>query len=202
MGKKILFIISIPNQAKKFWGKEKYKNIIEVASQYELENINLEKYEAIIFSMYIDQYILLKLGDKLRAFLTKDKKILFNGHIVKPFFKELATFIPTPRPTLEEFKIVKLQEHPIYKNININILYKRKGVAGFFSRGSNPPPKNAKQLMAIKNSEIIVDWEYMINGGILYVHSGNDLWCCMEKEEGNIMLFNNIVDWILGDINE
>ncbi len=200
MKNKILFVLSIPNQAKKFWGREEYTNIIETVSQYELENLNLEKYQAIIFSMYIDQHLLCSLENKLKSFLKKDKKILFNGHIIKPFFKELEPFIPTPRPTLEEFKIVQLKKHPIYKDINIDTLNARKGVAGFFSRGTNPPPKEAKQFMAIKFAEVIVDWEYEVNEGILYVHSGNDLWTCMEKEEGNILLFRNIINWIKGDI--
>ncbi|QDF29698.1 hypothetical protein [Halarcobacter anaerophilus] len=202
MKEKILFVTSIPNQAKRFWDRKEYENIVEAISQYELENIDLKEYKAIIFSMYIDQYILCNIGNKLKEFLENGKKIFLNGHIIKPFFKELKTFIPMKRPTLEEFKIIKLQEHLVYKNIDIEKLNKRKGVAGFFSRGGNPAPKGAEHIIAVKQKEVIVDWEYRINNGSLYVHSGNDLWTCMEKEEDNYALFNNIINWIQGDKDE
>jgi hypothetical protein len=199
MKNKILFVISIPNQAKMFWGRKEYEKCIDTISQYELISTDLKPYKAIIFSMYIDQYILCSFKNELRAFLKENKKVFFNGHIIKPFFDELKSFIPINRPTLEEFKIVHLKEHPIYKNIDIKKLNKRKGVAGFYSRGENPPPKNADIITAIKGGSVSVDWEYKLGKGCLYVHSGNDLWTCMEKEDDNYILFNNIINWIEGE---
>lgn len=202
MDKKILFVLAIPKQAKKFWGSEEFKQKIDAISQYDLENLDLSKYSGIIFSLYVDQYLLLSLKDKLTNFLNNGNKIVFNGHIFKAFLKDLNSFIPIQNPSLNDFSITKLKDHPIYHNIDMDKLSKRKGVAGFFSRGTNPPLKNSQYIMAIKNGACIVDWEAKFNDGILYVHSGNDLWTCMEDFEDNKIMFKNIISWIRGEDNE
>ena len=196
MEKKILFVLAIEEQGIKFWGDKVFNEKIVAISQYKLDDIDFNEYSGIILSLYVDQYLLLELKEKLKTFLNNGNKIFLNGHIFKPFLEELNTFIPIEKPKLKDFKITQLAEHTVYKGIDVAKLFKRKGVAGFFGRGMNPPPKGANNIIAIKNGQTIVDWEYKINTGALYVHSGNDLWACMECFEDNFKLFKNIIEWI------
>jgi len=202
MEKKILFILAIEEQGIKFWGDKEFNEKIIAVSQYKLDEIDFNEYSGIILSLYIDQYLLLELKERLKEFLNNGNKIFLNGHIFKPFLEELNTFIPIEKPKLKDFKITQLAEHTVYKGIDVTKLFKRKGVAGFFGRGTNPPPKGANNIIAIKNGQTIVDWEYKINNGALYVHSGNDLWACMEYFEDNFKLFRNIIEWIEKGNNE
>jgi hypothetical protein len=197
---KILFIVSVPRQGKspKFWNSQEHKSKFDVINQYALEDVEFDKYKAILVSMHIDQYVLSSMKPRLEKFLKDGKKLFFNGHIIKPFLDGLSEYIPMENPDLYDFKVKELASHPIFDGFEIERLNLRKGVAGFFGRGSNPAPKGAKILLGFRGGEVACDWEYMTpNGGILYVHSGNDLWMCFE--EGSDLgdkMFTNIVKYL------
>lgn len=199
MGKKVLFSLADENQTKSF--RDKFENRLVAFSQYELQKLDFSDYSGIILTLYSDQYLLKKLGKKFESFLENGGKLFINGHIFKPFLKELSVFEPVENIKLPDFMVTQLSKHEIYININTKKLSKRKGVAGFFSRGSNPPPNGAKHIMAIKNSTVIADWECEVGRGKLYVHSGNDLWACMEQKDDNLQIFENILNY-LGEKNE
>lgn len=200
MDKKILFIVTVPRQAKakKFWNSLEFKEKFDVINQYDLEDVDLLKYKAILISMHIDQYLLELMKDRLEKFLSEGRKILFNGHIVKEFLNNLKTFIPMNHPSLDDFKVKQINPHPLFDGFKIEKLNLRKGVAGFFGRGGNPVPQGAKIILSFKNGEVPCDWEYTTpNGGILYVHSGNDLWMCFEEQSSGVdEMFANIVEWL------
>lgn len=199
MSKKVLFALANQDQAKSFRQKDILKTKLVSLSQYKLQDINFSDFSGIIFSVYSDQYLLMSLKDKIEIFLKNGGKIFFNGHIFKPFIDGLKEFEPIENIKLPDFTVSQISKHEIYKGVNVKRLSRRKGVAGFFSRGSNPPPKKAKNIMAIKNSTVIVDWEWKIKKGYLYVHSGNDLWACMEKERDNLQIFANIIKYLRSD---
>ncbi len=200
MDKEFLFVVSIPRQAqaKKFWNSAEHKDKFDVINQYDLVDIDLKKYKGIILSMHIDQYLLLEMKDRIQEFLSEGRKLLFNGHIIKPFMDELGVFEPMSEPNMYDFAVVELGAHPIYRGFKTDELNLRHGVAGFFGRGGNPMPQNAKAILGFRGGEVPCDWEYETsNGGTLYVHSGNDIWMCFEDDDPQgAQAFTNIVEWL------
>lgn len=199
--KKILFLKFNNSEAKEFLNLEEFSDTIQSISQYEVEYLDFNIYNGIFFTHCIDQYLLKNLSMKFRDFLQKGGKIFYNGHIMIPFLDELTKFQPILDPKYTDFFISEISKHQIYDGIVPQALNVKKGVAGFYSRGQNPPPKKAKIITAIKNGEVPVDWELKIGSGMLYIHCGNDLHGCAENFDISLRLFRNIIRY-LGEKNE
>ena len=197
--KKSLFVLSLPGQADAFRRSPEAAERLDTIHQYDLEAASWEPYGGLIFTMYADQHLLGRLRPRLRAFLAGGGRIFFNGHVMEPFLEELEPFRPMERPTMDDFRVERMADHSLYDGIDPALLNRRKGVAGFFGRGANPAPEGAQVVMAFRNGTFPVDWEYRPQGGgALYVHSGNDLWACMEKEEENRRFFFRTLTWLEG----
>ena len=82
--------------------------------------------------------------------------------------------------------------------MDIKYFQKSKGVADFYSRGCNPPPKGAKIITSIKQGSVPCDWEFSFGKGKFYAHSGNDLYACSGDEAINKKVFNNILEFLGG----
>lgn len=188
---------------KKFLHNPNIAGRVIAIDQYALKNLDWEPYDGIIINLHMDQYLWSGLKNKIYHYLSLEKKIFFNGHIMKPFLDELNIYTPIQDIALADFKTKVIHHHEIYKDFDISKLNSRKGVAGFFARGGNPPPDGAKIIISIKNGTVPVDWEYQLkSGGVLYVHSGNDIWSCFEKQEDNEKVFVQMLDWLQGKNDE
>lgn len=192
---KILFIRSNEWEGAYFLKLKKFLQICSI-NEYEIDDINLEKFSGIYLSSYLDQYKFKKSAFKIRKFLENGGRIFHNGHITIPFFDELKEFEPIVDIKLKDFFITKICDHEIYKNVDIKRLNSKKGVAGFYSRGQNPPPKNAKIITAIKNATVPVDWELKIGDGYFYTHAGIELHACAPTLLGNVKLLENIMNYL------
>ncbi|OCR88845.1 hypothetical protein CFT12S00416_05320 [Campylobacter fetus subsp. testudinum] len=195
--KDILFIGAKPSQLSNFKSLDEFKRV-ECVSQYNIEDMDFNRYSGILMTMYLDQYLIRKLSFKFENFLNLGGKVFYNGHIILPFLKELKEFEPIKNPKFTDFFITQCIYHKIYDQIDIEKLNTRKGVAGFYSRGQNPPPLNADIITFINGGNVCVDWEIGIGNGKFYSHCGNDLYTCGESYEINSEIFKNIISY-LGD---
>lgn len=150
---------------------------VDVVPQYEADGLALESYAALLLPTHVDQRHLFALGARLDAYLDQRGAILFNGHVTWPFLPELQRFDPVPIRNLEGLTIHRELDHPIFEGIAPADLTYRRGVAGFYGRGSNPPPRGAKVLHSVGPAHQPVDWIFeRPGGGRLFVHSGNDIF--------------------------
>lgn len=145
--------------------------------QDRIDDAALEAAGGLIVSTSVDQIDLLDRRDALARFLAKGGRIAFNGHVLRPFVDGLRPFVPLPRPGRAEYALTELARHPVFADIDVGRLVTRKGVAGFYGRGHNPPPEGALWITGIGSERLPVDWEWpMPGGGGIFVHAGNDLW--------------------------
>lgn len=112
--------------------------------QYDLENVNFNEYKGIILSGGVDQILLSKLSGRLCEFLENGGRVLFNGHVEKKFLPMLEIYEPVEHIKYPDFMISLINPHKIYKDLDIRNFNEKNGVAGFYSRGQNPPPLKAK----------------------------------------------------------
>jgi hypothetical protein len=193
----ILFLSTLPDQGRELLEVTNTESQVERRDQYELSDLDLRCYRAVIISMMADQRHLQNCSAQLDSFLQGGGWIVLNGHIELPFLPELKPFEAIFKPSLEDFKLQSINEHPVFAGIEVDGLNMRRGVAGFWARGANPPPDSAQVLNTMKRGDAPVDWVYRRpDGGCLFMHSGNDMWVTVLDESINHKLFTQMLDWI------
>ncbi|MBQ9238720.1 MAG: hypothetical protein IJ191_05320 [Treponema sp.] len=171
-------------------------DFIRCINQYDFDNTDLNRYGGLLIPMSIDQYILQRNGKRIQQFLEAGGRVFHSGHIILPYLACLSEYKQLVPPKWRDFMVTQLMPHPVYEGYNASELSMNRGVAGFYSRGSNPPPVGARVITAIRNGTVPVDWEFDVGDGMLYVHAGNDLYHCSHDSKTVLHLFRNTVRYL------
>ncbi|MFV0244422.1 MAG: hypothetical protein ACK5IB_05305 [Qingshengfaniella sp.] len=150
---------------------------VDIVQQYESGRLDWSGYQIVMVSMVSDQVHLCEISDQISAYLDGGGTLIINGHIGRPFLPELSRYRPMEKRGLAELVIHREMEHPAFGAMDTGRMYKRRGVAGFYGRGTNPPPAGAQVLHSVGPDRLAVDWLYeRPGGGRIFVHSGIELW--------------------------
>lgn len=143
----------------------------------------LMAYDSILIPSQVDQRALVQHRPTLIRFLNQGGTLVINGHIAYDFCPGLSFFVPTTHRKLDALRIERVAPHPIFDGVDTDDLTFRKGIAGFYGRGSNPPPQGAIALHVLQLDRLVVDWLWQRpDGGRILMHSGNDLWMYAEND--------------------
>lgn len=148
---------------------------VEPIDLYTLPEVDLTPYHALIVPAFADQEFLFRERARLRAFLDDGKVLLFNGHLFRPWLPGGAPFAPKTIRSHRDYAVKIVAPHPIFAGVAADDLTYRRGVAGFFARGSHPPPDGAEVLVAFTSGDPIFFIDRRSTGGTVVLHSGNDL---------------------------
>ncbi len=177
-----------------------FSAVVDVIALYELENTPLADYRALLFPAHVDQHYLLSQRDRLDEYLDNGGRAVCNGHIVQPFSRHLKPYEPAPYEGLDTLRIHPAAPHPIFDGVDREHLTFRKGVAGFYSRGGNPPPEEAIVLNTVGPQHMPIDWLLNLpGGGRLLVHSGNDIWMHANEDNSAARVAPQLIDWLMED---
>lgn len=171
---------------------------IHFYQQYDTERLDWSTYDAVLLSMSADQVHLNEISPKLQAYLNGGGTLLINGHVARPFLPELSRYEPMEKRGLKELVIHRENEHPLFQHISAESLTLRKGVAGFYGRGTNPPPTDALVIHSVGPDHVAVDWLYdRPEGGRIFVHSGVELWAVLMLEgPQGLPVIQGFFDWL------
>jgi len=151
--------------------------------QYDLARADLAAYAAIVAGMHTDQRHLCEESARLKGYIEDGGALVFSGHVAHPFLPWLRPFRPAPQKGLESLRIHLEAAHPLTEGLNSDHLTFQRGVAGFYGRGSNPPPEDALVLTSVGDERMPVDWLAKRGKGRLLVHCGNDLFAHWRRAE-------------------
>lgn len=198
MTQKILFIKNTAGGLPAFFPKLSGLQF-DIFQQYEIDRLNFEDYAMITISNHSDQYHLASLQQKFETYLQAGGTIFFNGHIETPFLSDFKPFVPLPKRGKEELQVSLAQDHPAFTDVTNEMLSYRKGVAGFYGRGMNPPPEGAEILTLIGPEDWPLDWIYHPpQGGRIFCHAGNEIWgFLMIGAPENLPLVQQFFDWLV-----
>jgi hypothetical protein len=164
---------------------------------YELERTDLSACRGLLIGLHADQRYLAAHRPQLEAFLRGGGTIVVCGHIAHPFLAELAPFRPIPNYRLEDLMVNREAEHPVWSGVDPADLEKRRGVAGFYGRGANPPPPGALVVNSLGPGRHPVDFECRpAVGGRLLVHAGTDLWGYLDAGTTAERITPQLLNWI------
>lgn len=171
---------------------------VQGLDMYALGEVDLTNYRGLLIPIHADQRFLLSLRSKLEAFLQSGAKLIVCGHVAYPFLPKLASFVPLMKRSSEDYRVWRVQEHAIFAGVETADLTFRKGVAGFYGRGHNPPPPQARVLHCLGAPDgAPVDYLYDgPDGGEVLVHAGNDLWMYVADNTSANRIAPQLLDWI------
>lgn len=172
---------------------------IDVFQQYDTERLDWSGYDAVLVSMSADQIHLGEMTNKIAAYLDQGGTLLINGHVTRPYLPELRRYEPMEKRGRAELEIHRDNEHPLFEGISAQQLTLRRGVAGFYGRGSNPPPPGALVINSVGPDHVAVDWLYeRPAGGRIFSHAGVELWAVLmlEGPEQGMPVIQRFFDWM------
>ncbi len=164
--------------------------------EWDLDAAAVESAPGLLLTMHLDQTLAMNWTSHLERMLVRGGRILINGPVALPYINGLAPFVLCGRRR-EHFKIIVLGEHPLFDGIDRRALETRRGVAGFYGRGHNPPPANARPLTGIGPKTAPLDWIWhRAEGGSVLSHAGNDLWMNTDDTAQRDRFIANAVRWL------
>jgi hypothetical protein len=174
---------------------------IDLLPMHDLAQHDLSNYRGLLISKHVNQRYLTGRKEQLEAYLRGGGAIVVCGHIAHPFLDELRVFVPIPGYTLADLEVKREVEHPIWAGVSCDDLTKRRGVAGFYGRGHNPPPDGALIVHTLGPARRPVDFLCRpAVGGRLLVHAGVDLWTYLDQDDSTAFRITpQLFDWLRGD---
>lgn len=151
----------------------------------------------VLIEAHIDQKALLGMKDGLMDCLNAGGTVVFNGHLVYPLIDDLQPFQVAAGRGRDDLVIERVQPHPIFTGVDCQDLSFRRGVAGFYARGANPPPAGARILHRLSRDGSPVDWIWQRPaGGQVFMHSGNTLWMYLNDSTSAARIAPQLLDWV------
>jgi hypothetical protein len=170
---------------------------VDLLPQYELAGIDLAAYRGLLIGLHADQRFLQTRRAQIEVFLAAGRVVVVCGHIAHPFLNELRPFRAIPGYTLADLLVRRQTPHPVWEGVDTGDLTWRRGVAGFYGRGANPPPEGATIIHTLGERGCPVDFECRSAvGGRLLVHAGVDLWGYVAAENSARRIVPQLLDWI------
>ncbi len=162
-----------------------------------LSDDDLPHYRAILAPAHIDQRALAQRSAGLSRFLDAGGLLVFNGHITYPLLPELQPFVPAAQRNLHGLVVERVAEHPVFDGVDTQDLSFRRGVAGFYARGANPPPPGATVLHVLKADRSPIDWLWhRPAGGTILMHSGNNMWMYVDDPTSAARIARQVLNWV------
>ncbi|MCS6801824.1 MAG: phosphate starvation-inducible protein PhoH [Dehalococcoidia bacterium] len=175
---------------------ERFAGRLATIDIYALDRADLTPYRALIIPAFSDQEWLYAQRAVIRQFLDGGRVLLFSGHLFRPWLPGGSAFVPRQIRSHADYEVRLLRPHPLFDGVNLADLVYRRGVAGFFARGSNPPPPGAEPLLAFDDGTPVLYLDRVSSGGTLLVHSGNDLFGYFDVPAGETTFGARVLAWI------
>jgi hypothetical protein len=143
---------------------------------YTLPEIDLGTFDALLISMHSDQRFLATRARQIEAYLTGGGTVVANGHFAYPFLPRMRGFHAIDNYKIDDIKVLRLEDHPIWHGVAADDLTFRRGVAGFYGRVWHEAPPDAQVIHALGRADRPLDFVYPVGRGRVLFHGGNDLW--------------------------
>lgn len=199
MEKFILYITSKGGCSGGLLGHSETTSAVEPIGIYDFTGQELKNYDVFLIGTDVDQRMLLEKKHYLDEFLANGKTIVFCGALAYPFLDDVGQFVKMTYTSYKDYEVTPLLDHPVWEGVKPKDMMYRRGVAGFYSRGYNPPPQNAKIINTLGSGKHPIDYEYRTkDGGRVLVHCGNNLWLFINDATTAAAMGTNLIKWLKG----
>lgn len=173
---------------------------IDSLSLRQMGEVDFANRAVILIEAHIDQRALLAHRDALQRHLDNGGTLVFNGHLVYPLFEGLESFRVAAGRGVKDLEVERVNPHPVFAGVDCQDLSFRRGVAGFYARGANPPPPGAVVLHRLRADGSPCDWVWQRpQGGQLFMHGGNNLWMYINDKTSAARIAPQLLNWVHSD---
>lgn len=106
--------------------------------QYEIQTADLSAFNVLVVTDFIDQEHLYKHKEVIENFLNDGKIVVVNTHMFRPWVPGVGLFMPKEIRKHSDYVMEATTADSFYKGVDMQELTYRKGVSGFYARGSHP----------------------------------------------------------------
>ncbi len=171
---------------------------LSVRRQIDFSEEDLRSTCGLITTGALDQVEFATRRAAIEDFLAEGGRIVFNGHLLRPFIAAQEPYVPLPSQRRADLELQRLAPHPVFAGIPASAQQTQRGVAGFYGRGHNPMLRGARALTGIGPDRRPVDWEWLLpSGGGIFVHAGNDIWGTSDDPLVDALVAERLVAWSL-----
>lgn len=172
---------------------------IVILDQYAFAPASLDGIEGLLLSQHLDERHLTEHRDTLDTYLGEGGAVAVMGPVALPFLTYLTPHEPVGTGRRDDWLLELGSAHPIMAGVDPDDLIYRKGVVGFWARGTIAPPDDAEALTRFPTSGLVADWAWSRPaGGRLFVHPGNDVWGYAGDGTSAARVFSQLLDWMIG----
>jgi hypothetical protein len=164
---------------------------------YGLSADQLAAAPGLLIGMHSDQIFLAGNESLLAAYVRAGGRVMVSGQVARSFLPGLSTFTPMRYSGVEDLTVRRADEHPVWYGVADEDLTFRRGVAGFYGRGSFQPPSGATVINVLGPQRLALDYHYLLGAGEVLVHGGNDIWSYRHAENTSARMTPQLLDWLV-----
>lgn len=106
--------------------------------QYEIGKADLSDFNVLVVTDFIDQEYLYEQKEVIEQFLNEGKIVVSCAHLFRPWLPGAGLFMPQKITKHSDYFMEPAHDNTFYRNVDMQELTYRKGVSGFYARGSHP----------------------------------------------------------------
>lgn len=178
-----------------------FENIKRI-DQYDFEIEDLEDYDVLLLTDFVDQEYLYLHKEKIEKFLNEKKVVVFCGTIFRKILPGTTLFMPKKIRNHKDYMVKARANNPIFEDVIAEEMVYKKGVAGFFARGYYYPPKNAEILLEFLDDKVITYIDRESSKGTILVHSGSNLFQYRNESKSTYKIGENLDKWVVDELNK
>lgn len=163
---------------------------IQPIDAYLFPGADLEGYTGLIISGRVDQELLYRERDKIRAFLDAGKVVVFSGQIFRDWLPGAPGTTPVDLQALGGVGAVTVRPHPILDGLTAEDLG-----AGFV-HGYNPTPPGAEVVVSLSGERAVLYVDRATTGGTILVHAGINFMNYIVEQSAVRELIPRLIAWI------
>lgn len=165
--------------------------------QYDLHTADLSTYNVLVITDFIDQEYLYAQREVIKNFLNAGKIILACTHIFRAWLPSTGLFMPKEIRKHSDYEMQVLKEDSFFAGVDMKELAYRKGVSGFYARGSHPVTnKDAEVVLAFTDGTPITVIDRTSTNGVIVSHAARDLLAYATGDNTTKRITPQVLAWL------
>ncbi|WP_042351257.1 hypothetical protein [Bacillus massiliigorillae] len=173
-----------------------------MVDQYALANVELQEYDVLLITDFIDQEYLFTHKRKIEAFLEAGNIVIFCGHLFRQWLPGCSPFMPKQIRSHKDYYMVINEPNGIFAGVEIEDMVYNKGVAGFFARGYHPAPKEAEVQLTFEDGKPITYVDRHSTNGTILVHAGRSLFQYSGQSKSTDRIGKQAWQWVVSECHQ
>lgn len=172
-------------------------DFVTYLDQYELHTTDLSTFNVLVITDFIDQEFLYEKRQVIEDFLNAGNIVLACTHIFRAWLPGTNLFMPKEIRKHSDYEMKMMKEDSFFAGVDLNELAYRKGVSGFYARGSHPVTnKEAEVVLAFTDGTPITVIDRNSTNGIIVAHSARDLLAYATGDNTTKRITPQVLAWL------